>query len=110
MAVGGWAHWPAALWLSALCLGLGAGVQGLASVSRYALLMAQFGRARVGGLSALAAPVGGLLGAMGGGLLSQALGSVAGFWLLGAVYAVLGAGQWRRVQAQRASAGAGPDR
>lgn len=97
----GLAWGPRGLWLGAVWMGLGAGVQALASVTRFAELMARHGRGRVGGLSSLGAPAGGLVGAVGGGLLSQRLGPAAGFQLLAAVYAVLCVWQgwrWRRAR------------
>lgn len=78
----------AQLWLSAGLLGLGLGTQHLTSVTRFGALMHELGRGRVGGLSSLAGPSGGLTGAVLGGLLGQQFGLLAGFRLLALVYAL----------------------
>lgn len=80
---------PAALWLGAALMGLGVGLQGLTSTSRFAQLMQQHGRGRVGGLTSVAPTAGGMVGAMGGGLLSQHLGVPAGFIGLAGVFGLL---------------------
>ena len=83
----GTAAW--ALWLGAALMGVGAGIQSLASVTRFAALMARHGRGRIGGLTSLGGPAGGVLGAVGGGLVSQHLGTAAGFRLLALAFALL---------------------
>jgi MFS family permease len=92
----GWGSHAHALWLGSALLGLGLGVQSLANVARVARLMQQFGRGAVSGLASIGPPAGGVLGAMGGGLVAQAWGSAAGFKLLALGFALLCAGQaWR---------------
>lgn len=73
---------PVALWAGAGLMGVGVGVQGLLSTTRFAQLMQQYGRGRIGGLVSLAAPAGGVLGAIGGGVFSQHWGIAAGFLAL----------------------------
>lgn len=73
---------PAALWTGAALSGLGLGLQSLTSTTRFGAFMVRFGRGRIGGLTSLGAPAGGLIGAMGGGIVSQRLGTQAGFLLL----------------------------
>ena len=90
---------PAALWLGAALMGLGVGLQGLTSTARFAQLMQQHGRGRVGGLTSVAPTAGGMVGAMGGGVLSQAFGIEAGFRLLALMFCVLLVLQVRRVRA-----------
>jgi ABC-type xylose transport system permease subunit len=51
--------------------------------------MQLYGRGLVGGVTSLAGPAGGVLGAMLGGLVSQRLGIEAGFQLLALVYVAL---------------------
>jgi MFS family permease len=80
---------PAALWLGAALMGLGVGLQGLTSTSRFAQLMQEHGRGRVGGLTSVAPTAGGMVGAVGGGLLSQQLGTEAGFRVLALLFGVL---------------------
>ncbi len=80
---------PAALWLGAALMGLGVGLQGLTSTSRFAQLMQEHGRGRVGGLTSVAPTAGGMVGAVGGGLLSQQLGTEAGFRVLALMFGVL---------------------
>jgi MFS family permease len=87
-----------ALWLGAALMGLGVGVQGLTSVTRFAELMQTYGRGRVGGLTSLGPPAGGVLGAMLGGLVSQRLGTEAGFQMLALAYGLLALLQLRRLQ------------
>jgi MFS family permease len=79
---------PATLWLGAGLMGVGVGVQGLLSTSRFAQLMQQYGRGRVGGLISLAGPAGGVLGAIGGGFFSQRWGIATGFLVLGAAFSL----------------------
>lgn len=87
---------PAALWLGAALMGLGVGLQGLTSTARFAELMLQHGRGRVGGLTSLAPTAGGVVGAIGGGVVSQQVGTEAGFCLLALAFALLcGAQAWR---------------
>jgi MFS family permease len=88
-ALYGFGPWPAGLWLGAAAMGLGVGVQSLTSVNRFARLMQLYGRGLVGGVTSLAGPAGGVLGAMLGGLVSQRLGIEAGFQLLALVYVAL---------------------
>ncbi len=90
---------PAWLWAGALCLGLG--VQHLTSVNRFGTLMRELGRGKVGGMSSLAGPAGGLTGATLGGALSQHFGMMAGFRVLAAVYVLQCVMQWRRLRASR---------
>jgi MFS family permease len=80
---------PAALWLGAALMGLGVGLQGLTSTSRFAQLMQEHGRGRVGGLTSVAPTAGGMVGAIGGGLLSQQFGIEAGFRVLALLFGVL---------------------
>jgi len=77
---------PAALWASAMLLGLGLGTQHLTSVGRFAALAQELGRGRIGGLFSLAGPAGGLVGAVLGGVLSQHFGLLAGFRVLAVVF------------------------
>ncbi|WP_437904681.1 MFS transporter [Sorangium sp. So ce327] len=79
----------ASLWIGAVLLGLGLGVQHLTSVNRFAALTAELGRGRVGGLFSLSGPAGGLIGAVAGGSLGQRFGLFSGFRVLAALYAVL---------------------
>lgn len=95
---------PAWLWAGALCLGLGLGVQHLTSVNRFGTLMRELGRGKVGGMSSLAGPAGGLTGATLGGALSQHFGMMAGFRVLAAVYVLQCLLQWRRLWMTRAAA------
>jgi MFS family permease len=88
---------PAALWAGAALMGLGVGLQGLTSTARFAQLMQEHGRGRVGGLTSVAPTAGGMLGAIGGGLLSQQFGVEAGFRLLALLFAVLVVVQGRRL-------------
>jgi MFS family permease len=87
-----------ALWLGAALMGLGVGVQGLTSVTRFDEAMQTYGRGRVGGLTSLGPPAGGVLGAMLGGLVSQRLGTAAGFQMLALAYGLLALLQLRRLQ------------
>lgn len=97
----GVAHSAAALWLGAALLGVGVGLQGVTSITRFGELMRHHGRGRIGGLSSLAPTSGGIVGAVGGGVLSQWLGTEAGFLLLGVAHAAMCALQWRRWRAAR---------
>lgn len=87
---------PAALWLGSALLGMGLGLQGLTSTSRFATLMARHGRGRVGALTSLGPPAGGVVGAMLGGVVSQRLGTETGFLLLALPCAVACAAQLLR--------------
>ena len=73
----------AALWLGAALMGIGVGLQGVTSTTRYGELMRRLGRGRIGGLSSLAPTTGGIVGAVAGGGVSQHFGPEAGFLLLG---------------------------
>jgi MFS family permease len=97
------------LWLGAVLLGLGLGIQHVTSVNRFAALTQELGRGRVGGMFSLAGPTGGLTGAMLGGVLSQHFGMQAGFRVLILVYVALlfGLG-WRRLRVARSARGAAP--
>jgi predicted MFS family arabinose efflux permease len=87
----------ASLWLGALLLGVGLGIQHVTSVNRFAALTQELGRGRVGGMFSLAGPSGGLTGAILGGLLAQRFGMLAGFRVLILVYvAQLAWLAWRR--------------
>jgi MFS family permease len=55
---------PWALWLGAALMGLGMGLQGLTSTTRFAALMQRYGRGRIGGMTSLGPPAGGVLGAL----------------------------------------------
>lgn len=92
---------PAMLWASAVFLGLGLGVQHLTSVGRFAELMRDLGRGKVGGMFSLAGPAGGLTGATLGGVVSQQFGLLAGFRLLAVLYAVQLFRQIRLLRAAR---------
>jgi MFS family permease len=76
----------ASLWIGAMLLGMGLGIQHITSVNRFAALTQELGRGRVGGMFSLAGPTGGLTGAMLGGLLSQHFGMLTGFRVLILVY------------------------
>ncbi|MBI5257852.1 MAG: MFS transporter [Burkholderiales bacterium] len=89
---------PLWLWAGAALLGLGLGLQQLGSVNRYARLMRELGRGHAGGLSSMAAPAGGLTGAMLGGLLSQRFGLASGFQVLVLLFLGLWWQQWRAMR------------
>ncbi len=76
----------ASLWLGAVLLGVGLGIQHVTSLNRFAALTQELGRGRVGGMFSLAGPLGGLTGAILGGVLSQHFGVLAGFRVLILVY------------------------
>ena len=95
----GWGSGPAALWLGAALMGVGVGLQGVTSTTRFAELMRRHGRGRIGGLSSLAPTSGGIIGAVVGGVVSQHLGIEAGFLLLALGQAAMGAVQLRRRRA-----------
>ena len=60
--------------------------------------MQLFGRGRVGGLTSVAPTAGGMVGAVGGGVLSQQLGIEAGFGVLAVLFGGLCVGQVRRLR------------
>lgn len=94
----GFGHSAAALWLGAALMGIGVGLQGVTSTTRFGELMQRHGRGRIGGLSSLAPTAGGITGAVAGGVVSQHLGTEAGFLLLGVGHAAMcvrQALQWR---------------
>jgi MFS family permease len=93
---------PLALWLGAAASGVGLGLQGLTSTTRFAAFLHRFGRGRIGGLTSLGAPAGGVFGVMVGGAVSQRLGTQAGFALLAAGCALVCIAQWRRMRQTRA--------
>lgn len=88
------AYWMLAA--GALLLGLGLATQHLATVGRFAILARDLGRGRIGGLSTVAGPCGGVLGAAAGGLLAQHLGLLAGFHVLFVLFLILGVLALRR--------------
>lgn len=88
-----------ALWTGAALLGLGLGLQGLSSTTRYAECMQRHGRGRIGGLASIGPPAGGVLGAVGGGVVSQRWGVEVGFGLLGLACTLLVAWLLLRPQA-----------
>lgn len=94
----GWGFHVAVLWIGAALMGGGMGLQGLTSTARFAELMREFGRGRIGGLTSLAPTAGGVIGAMGGGVISQRLGTEAGFELLALAFAMMLVLQWRRLR------------
>lgn len=93
---------PAALWLGAAASGVGLGLQGLTSTTRFAAFLHRFGRGRIGGLASLGAPAGGVVGVMVGGAVSQRFGTPAGFLLLAAACALVCATQCLRLHRTRA--------
>lgn len=98
-----WAPSPTFLWIAAVLLGVGLGIQHLTSVARFAALTRELGRGRIGGLFSVAGPAGGLLGSVGGGLLAQHFGSASGFQAMAALYVLLLARQWGLFKAGNAS-------
>jgi len=96
----GFGHAAAALWIGAALMGVGVGLQGVTSTTRFGQLMQRHGRGRIGGLSSLAPTGGGILGAVAGGVVSQHLGTEAGFVLLGVGHAAMCVLQFRRLRAQ----------
>lgn len=89
---------PAGLWVASVLMGLGMGIQGLLSTTRFAELMAQHGRGRVAGLSSMGPPAGGILGGVGGGLFSQQFGLQAGFLLLAVIFGLALFTTWRETE------------
>lgn len=79
---------PAMLWMGALLLGLGLGIQQLTCVAQFARLAQELGRGRTGGMFSLAGPSGALVGAVAGGLLNQHFGMLAGFHVLAVLFLV----------------------
>lgn len=98
----GFGHDAAALWIGAALMGVGVGLQGVTSTTRFGELMQRHGRGRIGGLSSLAPTCGGILGAVAGGVVSQHLGTEAGFLLLSAGHAAMCVLQFKRLRAPRA--------
>jgi MFS family permease len=97
----GLAPGPWALWAGAASSGIGLGLQGLTSTARFAEFMSLHGRGRIGGLTSLGAPAGGVIGAMLGGLVSQRLGTEAGFLILASACALMALAQLRRLREHR---------
>ena len=95
---------PAALWLGAAVMGLGVGLQGVTSTTRFGEMVRRLGRGRIGGLSSLAPTSGGIIGAVVGGVVSQHLGIEAGFLLLGAGHAAMVVLHVRRLRAAQTAA------
>jgi MFS family permease len=85
----GWGSGAAALWAGAALMGVGVGLQGVTSTTRFGELMRRHGRGRIGGLSSLAPTSGGIIGALLGGVVSQHLGTQAGFVLLALAHAAM---------------------
>lgn len=92
-----------ALWLGAALMGVGVGLQGVTSTTRFAELMRRLGRGRIAGVTSLAPTSGGILGAVAGGVVSQHFGSDRGFLLLGLAQAAMVATQVRRLRVVPAS-------
>ena len=99
----GWVGGAAALWVGAALMGVGVGLQGVTSTTRFGELMRRHGRGRIGGLSSLAPTSGGIVGAVLGGVVSQQLGTEAGFLLLGATQAAMCVLQVQRLRTQPAA-------
>jgi MFS family permease len=73
----------------ALLLGIGLALQHLATVGRFAALARELGRGRIGGLSTISGPFGGIVGAVLGGLVAEHLGLAVGFRILFVIFALL---------------------
>lgn len=101
----GFGHNAAALWFGAALMGVGVGLQGVTSTTRFGELMQRHGRGRIGGLSSLAPTAGGITGAVAGGVVSQHLGTEAGFLLLGVGHAAMCVRQVQQLRALRRSGG-----
>jgi len=101
---------PAGLWLGAALMGVGVGLQGVTSTTRFGELMRRLGRGRIGGLTSLAPTTGGIVGAVAGGVISQHFGYEAGFLLLGIAHAAMCALHGRRLRAARTVAASGEAR
>jgi MFS family permease len=97
----GFSSGPAGLWLGAALMGVGAGLQGVTSTTRFGELMRRLGRGRIGGLTSLAPTTGGIVGAVLGGVVSQHLGIEAGFLLLAVGHAAMCVLQVQRLRASR---------
>jgi predicted MFS family arabinose efflux permease len=97
----GLGHSAAALWTGAALMGVGVGLQGVTSTTRFGELMQRHGRGRIGGLSSLAPTAGGITGAVAGGVVSQHLGTAAGFLLLGLGHVAMCVLQLVRMRASR---------
>jgi len=100
-ALYGFGYTPALLWLGAGLMGIGVGLQGVTSTTRFAEMMRRHGRGRIGGLSSLAPTSGGIVGAVVGGVVSQHFGIEAGFVLLALAQAAMCALQLHRLRAAR---------
>jgi MFS family permease len=87
---------PTALWIGAALSGLGLGLQGLTSTTRFGAFLVRFGRGRIGGLTSLGPPAGGVIGSMLGGVVSQRLGIETVFLILAAGCAAVCVVQLRR--------------
>jgi len=98
----GFGNGPWALWLGAALMGVGVGLQGVTSTTRFGELMRRLGRGRIGGLTSLAPTTGGIVGAVLGGFVSQHWGIEAGFLILAVAHAAMCAIQVRRLSAPRA--------
>lgn len=94
---------PAGLWLGAALMGVGVGLQGVTSTTRFGELMRRLGRGRIGGLTPLAPTSGGIVGAVAGGVVSQRLGTEAGFVLLALAQAAMCVLHVRRLRAAPAA-------
>jgi len=97
----------AALWLGAALMGVGVGLQGVTSTTRFGEVMRRLGRGRIGGLTSLAPTTGGIIGAVIGGVVSQHLGNEAGFMMLAVVHAMMCWLHLKRLRAGQAGAGDG---
>jgi MFS family permease len=98
---------PAGLWLGAALMGVGAGLQGVTSTTRFGELMRRLGRGRIGGLTSLAPTTGGIVGAVIGGVVSQHFGNQAGFMMLALAHAAMCGLHLQRLRARQAGAGDG---
>jgi MFS family permease len=98
----GFGSGASALWLGAALMGVGVGLQGVTSTTRFAGLMGRLGRGRIGGLASLAPTSGGIVGAVLGGVVSQHLGIEAGFLLLAVAHAAMCVVHVQRLRASRA--------
>jgi MFS family permease len=96
------------LWLGAALMGVGVGLQGVTSTTRFAELMRRHGRGRIGGLSSLAPTSGGMVGAVVGGVVSQHFGIETGFLVLALGQATMLALLLRTPRAARRVAGDRP--
>jgi MFS family permease len=95
------------LWFGAALMGVGVGLQGVTSTTRFGELMRRLGRGRIGGLTSLAPTSGGIVGAVLGGVVSQHLGIEAGFLLLAVGHAAMCVVHVRRLRAPRRGANDG---